>query len=141
VALEKENPPRLSQIQCSFIAALHHAEALPTNYKALPEQSTGLATIETIRAMADGSLDSQVGARICNGLGIMRACLETATLERVEERLRISFIGRALGFGRRNAGLLKTRPVSNAAPAASSCSPLPDHHEGRPVGGICIARV
>ena len=24
---------------------------------------------KTIRAMADGSLDSQVGARICNGLG------------------------------------------------------------------------
>jgi hypothetical protein len=40
-----------------------------------------------IRAMADGSLDSQVGARICNGLGIMRACLETATLERLEGRL------------------------------------------------------
>jgi hypothetical protein len=32
---------------------------------------------KTIRAMADGTLDSQVGARICNGLGIMRACLET----------------------------------------------------------------
>jgi hypothetical protein len=36
---------------------------------------------KTIRAMADGSLDSQVGARICNGLGIMRACLETQKLE------------------------------------------------------------
>jgi hypothetical protein len=42
---------------------------------------------KTIRAMADGSLDSQVGARICNGLGIMRACLETATLDRLGERL------------------------------------------------------
>jgi hypothetical protein len=42
---------------------------------------------KTIRAMADGSIDSQVGARICNGLGIMRACLETATLERIEDRL------------------------------------------------------
>jgi hypothetical protein len=41
----------------------------------------------TIRAMADGSLDSQVGARICNGLGIMRACLETQTMERLEERM------------------------------------------------------
>mgnify|MGYP006338052341 CR=1 FL=1 len=30
---------------------------------------------KTIRAMAAGTLDSQVGARICNGLGIMRACL------------------------------------------------------------------
>jgi len=42
---------------------------------------------KTIRAMADGSLDSQVGARICNGLGIMRACLETQTMERLEERM------------------------------------------------------
>ena len=42
---------------------------------------------KTIRAMADGTIDSQLGARICNGLGIMRACLETATLERLEERL------------------------------------------------------
>ena len=25
---------------------------------------------KTIRAMSDGSLDSQVGARICNGLGM-----------------------------------------------------------------------
>jgi hypothetical protein len=45
----------------------------------------GLA--KTIRAMADGTLDSQVGARICNGLGIMRTCLETATLERIDDRL------------------------------------------------------
>jgi hypothetical protein len=30
--------------------------------------------------MADDSLDSQVGARICNGLRIMRACLESTTL-------------------------------------------------------------
>jgi hypothetical protein len=42
---------------------------------------------KTIRAMADGTIDSQLGARICNGLGIMRACLETGTLERLEERL------------------------------------------------------
>src|SRR5262249_41982417 len=32
-------------------------------------------------------LDSQVGARIANALGIMRACLETAKLERIETRL------------------------------------------------------
>ena len=42
---------------------------------------------KTIRAMADGSLDSQVGSRICNGLGIMRQCLETQTLDRLGERL------------------------------------------------------
>ena len=41
----------------------------------------------TIRAMADGTLDSQVGARICNGLGIMRACLETQKLEQLEARM------------------------------------------------------
>jgi hypothetical protein len=41
----------------------------------------------TIRAIADGTLDSQVGARICNGLGIMRACLETQKLEQLEARM------------------------------------------------------
>jgi hypothetical protein len=50
---------------------------------------------KTIRAMSDGSLDSQVGARICNGLGIMRACLETQKLEQLEARM--SEIGRLLG--------------------------------------------
>jgi hypothetical protein len=42
---------------------------------------------KTIRAMSDGSIDSQVGARICNGLGIMRACLETQKLEHLESRM------------------------------------------------------
>jgi hypothetical protein len=42
---------------------------------------------KTVRAMADGSIDSQVGARICNGLGIMRACLETQKLEQLEARM------------------------------------------------------
>jgi hypothetical protein len=37
--------------------------------------------------MADGTLDSQVGARICNGLGIMRACLETQKLEQLDARM------------------------------------------------------
>ena len=37
--------------------------------------------------MADGTLDSQVGARIGNGLGIMRACLETQKLEQLESRM------------------------------------------------------
>jgi hypothetical protein len=45
------------------------------------------ALSKTIRAMADGTLDSQVGARICNGLGIMRACLETQKLEQLEVRM------------------------------------------------------
>jgi hypothetical protein len=47
----------------------------------LNQVTKGLA--KTIRAMADGTLDSQVGARLCNGLGIMRACLETQ--KRLEE--------------------------------------------------------
>ena len=42
---------------------------------------------KTIRAMSDGSLDSQVGARICNGLGIMRACFETQKLQELEARM------------------------------------------------------
>jgi hypothetical protein len=42
---------------------------------------------KTIRAMSDGSIDSQVGARICNGLGIMRACFETQKLEQLESRM------------------------------------------------------
>ena len=46
----------------------------------LNQITKGLA--KTIRAMADGSLDSQLGARICNGLGIM-GMSETATLERL----------------------------------------------------------
>src|SRR6516225_4594666 len=51
----------------------------------LNQVTKGLA--KTIRAMADGTLDSQVGARICNGLGIMRACLESQKLERLESRM------------------------------------------------------
>lgn len=42
---------------------------------------------KTLRAMSTGELDSQVGARIANGLGIMRMCLETATLQRLEAKL------------------------------------------------------
>ena len=42
---------------------------------------------KTIRAMSNGSIDSQVGARICNGMGIMRACLETQKLEQLEARM------------------------------------------------------
>ena len=51
-------------------------ETAPRKFKlgplgSLNQVTQGLA--KTIRAMADGTLDSQVGARICNGLGIMRA--------------------------------------------------------------------
>jgi hypothetical protein len=42
---------------------------------------------KTIRAMSTGELDDQRGARICNGLGIMRACLETQVLQSIEEKI------------------------------------------------------
>ena len=65
-------------------------ETAPRKFKlgplgSLNQVTKGLA--KTIRAMADGTLDSQVGARICNGLGIMRACLETQKLEQLEARM------------------------------------------------------
>jgi hypothetical protein len=68
----------------------HQTETAPRKFKLGPlgnlnQVTKGLA--KTIRAMADGTLDSQVGARICNGLGIMRACFETQKLEQLEERV------------------------------------------------------
>jgi hypothetical protein len=50
---------------------------------------------KTIRAMSNGSIESQDGARICNSLGIMRACFETQKLEQLEARM--SEISRRLG--------------------------------------------
>ena len=64
-------------------------QAAPRKFKLGPLGSLNQVTkalAKTIRAMAEGSLDSQVGARICNGLGIMRACLETQKLEQLETR-------------------------------------------------------
>jgi hypothetical protein len=58
------------------------------------------ALAKTLRAMSDGSLDSQVGARICNGLGIMRMCFETQKLEKLE--VRMDEIGRRIA-GTRHA--------------------------------------
>jgi hypothetical protein len=63
-------------------------ETAPRKFKLGPLGSLNQVTkAKTIRAMADGTLDSQVGARICNGLGIMRACLETQKLEQLESRM------------------------------------------------------
>jgi len=45
------------------------------------------ALSKTIRAMADNSIESDKGARICNGLGILRQCLETKKLEELGDRL------------------------------------------------------
>ena len=63
---------------------------------------------KTIRAMADGSIDSQVGARICNGLGIMRACLETQKLEQLESRM--DEIAERVARDRTNAARERTKP-------------------------------
>jgi hypothetical protein len=65
-------------------------ETAPRKFKLGPLGSLNQVTKalgKTIRAMADGSIDSQIGARICNGLGIMRACLETQKLEQLEARM------------------------------------------------------
>ena len=61
--------------------------------------------------MADGTLDSQVGARICNGLGIMRACLETQKLEQLEARM--DEIGARVARDRTNAA--RERPSTDEA--------------------------
>jgi hypothetical protein len=45
------------------------------------------ALAKTIRAMSNGTIDTADGARICHGLGIMRACLETQKLEQLESRM------------------------------------------------------
>ena len=73
-------------------------EPAPRKFKlgplgSLTQVTKGLA--KTIRAMDDGTLDSQVGARICNGLGILRTCLETQKLEQLEARM--GEISRLLG--------------------------------------------
>jgi hypothetical protein len=65
-------------------------EAAPRNFTLGPLGNLNQvikALGKTIRAMSDGSIDSQVGGRICNGLGIMRACLETQKLEQLKSRM------------------------------------------------------
>jgi hypothetical protein len=37
--------------------------------------------------MSREEIDSQLGSRICNGLGILRQCLEQAKLEEIGDRL------------------------------------------------------
>jgi hypothetical protein len=84
-------------------------QTVPRKFKlgplgSLNQVTKGLA--KTIRAMADGTLDSQVGARICNGLGIMRACLETQKLEQLEARM--DEIAHRLARDRTNVGRERT---------------------------------
>jgi len=59
-----------------FEADSDQTEAAPRKFKlgllgSLNHVTKGLA--KTIRAMADGALDSQIGAGVCNGLGVTRA--------------------------------------------------------------------
>src|SRR4051794_33928993 len=42
---------------------------------------------KTLRAMASGEIDSQLGARIMNGIGIMRSICETSQLAAIESKL------------------------------------------------------
>ena len=51
----------------------------------LNQVTKGLA--KTLRAMSNGTLDTADGARICNGLGILRTCLEAKKLEQLEARM------------------------------------------------------
>jgi hypothetical protein len=66
----------------------------------------------TVRARL-GTLDSQVGARICNGLGIMRACLETQKLEQLEARM--DEIADRVARNRTNAALRARGPATHEA--------------------------
>jgi hypothetical protein len=109
-------------------------ETAPRKFKlgplgSLNQVTKGLA--KTIRAMADGTLDSQVGARICNGLGIMRACLETQKLEQLEARMdeiadrvardrtkplrRVELADRGSGGDGIPANLLEARPATRSS--------------------------
>jgi glutamate synthase domain-containing protein 2 len=86
------------------------SQTVPRQFKlgplgSLNQVTKGLA--KTIRAMADGTLDSQVGARICNGLGIMRACLETQKLQQLEARM--DEIADRVARNRTNAARERTR--------------------------------
>ena len=98
----------------------NQTETAPRKFKLGPlgnlnQVTKGLA--KTIRAMADGTLDSQVGARICNGLGIMRACLETQKLEQLE--VRMSEISRIVG----------SRTVVSSPLSIDHKTPLSINHE------------
>jgi hypothetical protein len=70
---------------------------------------------KTIRAMADGTLDSQI--RICKGLGIMRACLETQKLEQLEARM--DEIAGRVARDRTNAALPARGPATHESQRAS----------------------
>jgi hypothetical protein len=73
----------------------------------LSEVTRALAKIA--RAMADGTLDGQLGARISNVLGIMRACLETQKLEQLEARID-EVVGRIRDHDRPRGGMIDARP-------------------------------
>src|SRR5215472_12604745 len=75
--------------------------------------------------MADGTLDSQVGARICNGLGIMRACLETQKREQLEARIDeiTNRLARTRTDGARTLDAQRPSDSDDEAEAHSGCSP------------------
>jgi hypothetical protein len=71
-------------------ADLKQAFARPKKFKLGPLGTLNqllTAGSRTLRAMADGSLDGQLGARLMNGLGIQRSILELQSLMRIEAKL------------------------------------------------------
>src|SRR5262249_12093991 len=98
---------------------------------------------KTIRAMADSTLDSQVGSRICNGLGIMRQCLETQSIDPPgTPRICGSHLGRSIPSLRMRNGShsLPPAPVTDelwpaALPPLQNDSGLPKGPAGRSVLG------
>jgi hypothetical protein len=57
------------------------------------------ALSRVIRATADGTIDSQLGSRLANMLGIHRQYLETMTLEKLNARLSELEGGTSLSHG------------------------------------------
>jgi hypothetical protein len=79
---------------------------------------------KTIRAMADGTISTADGSRICNGLSIMRQCLETATLERLENRLGELERGGNATPGKRG---YNTKDTTGHGPTADDRAPVQPH--------------
>jgi hypothetical protein len=81
----------------------HQIEAAPRQFKLGPLGSLNQVT----KGLAKTFLQIPAGApaRICNGLGIMRACLETQKLEQLEARM--DEIADRVARDRTNGGMVR----------------------------------